>query len=257
MKTATIKSVVNTMEEALSELGVSGKTLTTQEKKALDERGYVILSNLINSKLLKQLQVAFEEACKQERAAEGYETSQEQGTRHINSLGSQFAVLEPLYTHPKLLAAVYQILKRDFKLSGLHGRDPLPGYGQQGLHTDWTSPAVGEFQVVTALWLLDDFTPESGPTRLVPGTHLARNKPDKKLLAPTAKHPQQILAIAPAGSLLIFNGHTWHSGTQNDSKNHRRVITCLFHARENRQFTNPEWANLGQLSPVIRYLLAV
>lgn len=254
MKTATI----NTIEEALREAGVTDKTLTSAEKKALDEQGYLVLTETIDRKWLKDLRDIFEQLSEQERETGGHQTKQETGTRHLNlkDNADKNVIFEGIYTNPKLLAAVYHVLKRDFRLFGLGGRDPLPGFGQQGLHSDWMPRNYNDpFQVVNSIWMLDDFTPDSGPTRIVPGSHLFIGKPDKKVLAPTAVHPKQIFVTAPAGSVLIFNAHLWHSGTVNKSKNHRRVIDALFAARENVPFSEPPSGDFEQLSPVARYLL--
>ncbi|HJT34228.1 MAG TPA: phytanoyl-CoA dioxygenase family protein [Pirellulales bacterium] len=72
-------------------------------------------------------------------------------------------------------------------------RDPLPGYGEQGLHSDWHSPpSNGSFAVVTALCLLDDFTPNNGATRLVPGTQRFTGRYDKSITDPHYVHPRQV-----------------------------------------------------------------
>ncbi len=258
---------ITTIEEALSALGVTDETLTPKEKKALDEQGYFILSDAIEPKVIKQLREVFEQLCEQERVAAGHQTPQTSGTRHLADLISKSPLFQHLYTHPKLLAAVYYVLKREFHLTRVSGRDPLPGYGAQGLHADWVT-AVAEFQVVNSLWLLDSFTAESGPTRLVPGSHLLKHMPDKKLLAPTRPYSGEVFALAPAGSAIIFNAHIWHSGTHNQKQAHRRVIDCLFNSRDASFFNSTETqemveqlspaappAFLEQVSPAVRYLL--
>src|SRR5262249_59993077 len=121
------------------------------------------------------------------------------GTRHLKDLVSQGEVFEGIYTHPKLLAAVHHVLGRPFKLGQFGGRDPLPGYGQQGLHADWTARTPGEpFYAVTAIWLLDDFTKVNGATRLVPGTHFMCGQPPKAMSDPASRHPNQVTVIAQA-----------------------------------------------------------
>src|SRR6185295_17322372 len=47
------------------------------------------------------------------------------------------------------------------RVADFHGRNPLPGFGQQGLHTDDVPRAPGApYVVFTTLWMLDDFTAE-------------------------------------------------------------------------------------------------
>ncbi len=251
-------TIINNIEEALSELGVTENTLAAAEKKALDKQGFLILQNMIDVAWLKQLRVAFEQMCEQGKIADSQARS-ETGTRHIDGLVDKGLIFQRVYSHPKLLAAVYHFLKRDFRVGDLAGRDPLPGFGQQGLHTDWMQLAPGQpFQVVNSFWLLDDFTATSGPTRLVPGSHREYGKIDKRMADPASNHPRQVLAIAPAGSLLIFNSHIWHSGTRNQSQNHRRALQCSFIARENRTYaTKLPPTNLEDFSPAVRYILGM
>src|SRR5262249_47409143 len=136
--------------------------------------------------------------------------------------------------------------------------DPLPGYGQQGLHADWTARTPGEpFYAVTAIWLLDDFTKVNGATRLVPGTHLICGQPPKAMSDPASRHPNQVTVIAQAGSLLVFNGHLRHSGTRNNSANSRRVFQCTFAPRGYPGYGGSQYENIEGLAPAVRYILGV
>jgi ectoine hydroxylase-related dioxygenase (phytanoyl-CoA dioxygenase family) len=106
----------------------------------------------------------------------------------------------------------------------------LPGFGQQGLHMDCVDSGPSTpFQVVTAFGLIDDFTPDNGATRLVPGSHRARRAPPKSFADPASRHPDQVVVTAPAGSVLVFNGHIWHGGTCNRTGGvHRRAVQYAF-----------------------------
>ncbi|HEX8087722.1 MAG TPA: phytanoyl-CoA dioxygenase family protein, partial [Blastocatellia bacterium] len=144
---------------------------------------------------------------------------------------------------------------RSFSLFQLHGRDPLPGYGQQGLHTDWRPRAAGEpFNIVTAIWLLDDFTPANGATRLVPGSHHLTGQVPKTMADPASRHPDQIQVSANAGSVVIFNGHLWHSGMRNDSRASRRVLQCQLLAREYLGAAQIVGNATKSIEPEIRYI---
>lgn len=86
------------------------------------------------------------------------------------------------------------------------------------------------YRAVTVLGLIDAFTEENGATRVVPGSHLARRPPPKGFADPASRHPDQVVVTASAGSVLVFNGHLWHSGTRNRSGGHRRAVQCSFGA---------------------------
>lgn len=48
---------IQTINEALESLGVTNTTLTSEEKLALDEQGYVLFYDILNTVELKQLRM--------------------------------------------------------------------------------------------------------------------------------------------------------------------------------------------------------
>lgn len=235
------------IEDALRECNVTEATLPAAEKESLDRLGYVVLPGVIDAGWLARIRMAFEPAADSERS----------GTRHAGELIQKDEAFDGVLTHPKILAAVHHVLRCSFKVLALGGRDPLPGYGQQGLHTDWyprTAPSE-PFSAATALWLLDDFIENNGATRVIPGSHLWLKPLPKPMKQPEAKHPDQRLVIAKAGSALVFNGHLWHGGTRNESNRPRRVIQCQFVAREMGLMAQTQPDIPARLTPAARYIL--
>ena len=84
------------------------------------------------------------------------------------------------------------------------------------------------FKVCNSIWILDDFTEHNGATRIVPGTHRSKVLPDDAMSDANARHPEEILILAPAGSVIIFNSHVWHGGTTNHTDRDRRSIHSYF-----------------------------
>jgi ectoine hydroxylase-related dioxygenase (phytanoyl-CoA dioxygenase family) len=243
---------IDDIEDALRQCGVTEKTLAPREKDDLDRYGYLVLRDVMDPDLLARLRSAFETAAGQGRKAD----DRKSGTRHIADLAWKDAAFDRVYTDPRVLAAVYHVLHRPFKVLHLTGRDPQPGYGQQGLHTDWLARSPSEpFIVVTSLWLLDDFTQSNGATRLIPESHNLTRPLPKPMQQPEGRHPDQKIIVAGAGSALVFNGHLWHSGTRNESGGPRRVLQCQFVARG---YSPPGDARADfpdRLTPAARYLL--
>lgn len=256
MATTTISNI----EDALRELGVTGKTLSAGEKQALDEQGYIVLRDVVDRHWLEELRTGFERVAEQERQEGGKHAKQEGGTRHISSLADKGQEFERVFTHPKLLAAAHHVLKSEFKLGGFTGRDPLPGFGQQGLHTDWIRRQLSDpFQIINSIWMLDDLTPENGATRIVPGTHKLIQVVPKGMANPDGHHPQEQFVTAPAGSVLIFNSHLWHSGMRNNSSRSRRVLLCNFVRSDNVGYMSSQTevfsSTIDDLVPAVRYLI--
>lgn len=253
---------IRTMEEALAALGVTEDTLTSEEKRSLDERGYVLFPNVIGDEWLAKLRNVYEELMEKEGANAGKEVHQETGTRRLADLVNKSEAFDGVYTHPKLLAAVRHVLRREFKLSSLNGRDAIPGEGHQGLHGDWYERRTDEpFHVVNSLWMLDDFTPENGATRIVPGSHLLPGGPRDYMGDPSDAHSDEIVVSAPAGTVCVFNAHTWHGGTLNRSNRTRRAFHCYFTGREHPQQLNQKEyirkTTYDRISPAARYILDV
>lgn len=237
----------------LAQLGITQTTLSPHEREALDREGYVLLPEVIDADWLERLRAAFESGCQKDGGAS---VVKESGTRHVNDLVNRDPAFEGVYTYPRVLAAVYHVLRDAFRVGQIGGRDPLPGYGQQGLHADWTARSKGEpFRIVTTIWLLDDFTSESGATRVVPGTHHLLTQPPKSFAEPASRHPDQRIIVANAGSVLVFNGHLWHSGTANKSSRPRRVLQCSFVGRDESRFSKVKVAAPDLLPATARYIL--
>src|SRR5215510_12629646 len=252
----TMTSTLSGIEDVFKECGVTEATLSPAEKESLDRLGYVVLPDVIDSGWLTRLRTAFERAVDQKQTTTN---SKQSGTRHAGELIQKDEAFDGVLTHPQILAAVYHVLRRSFKVLVLGGRDPLPGYGQQGLHTDWYPRTSSDepFSVVTAIWLLDEFIEKNGATRLIPGSHLTLKPLPKPMQQPESNHPDQTLIIAKAGSALVFNGHLWHSGTRNESNRSRRVLQCQLVAREMGLVAQTQPDIPARLTPAARYILGV
>lgn len=246
---------VNSFEEKLREYGVTETALSAREREALDRDGYIVLSEIIDAEWQARLRSAFESGYQKDGGATAVKES---GTRHVNDLVNRDPVFEGVFTHSRVLAGVYHVLRDAFRVGQIGGRDPLPGYGQQGLHADWTARSKCEpFRIVTTIWLLDDFTSENGATRVVPGTHHLLGQPPKSFADPASCHPDQRIIVAKAGSVLVFNGHLWHSGTSNKSSRARRVVQCSFVGRDEVRFGRTKVDSPERLPPAARYILGV
>jgi ectoine hydroxylase-related dioxygenase (phytanoyl-CoA dioxygenase family) len=178
---------------------------------SLAESGYVVVNDALDAAHVDRLRAAFEGA------------EQKDGTQHVPLFD------EALVTHPAIIEAGRIVFgDAEWRVRDMHGRNPLPGYGQQGLHADWKPRARGEpFLAMTAIWMLDDFTIENGATRIVPGSHVITTPLAKALSQPLAHHEREIVIIGRAGSVLIFNGHLWHSGRKNESRGPRRCVQMV------------------------------
>jgi ectoine hydroxylase-related dioxygenase (phytanoyl-CoA dioxygenase family) len=249
------------MATALAELGVTAATLDEQTRDHLDRNGYAVLPGVLSEQELEAIRVRLAERLALEGDQAGLEVHQEAGTNRLADLVNKGPMFRPCFTHPRVLACMAHVLD-EFKLSSLNFREALPGQGLQALHADFGGPAPAEgFQVCNSVWLLDDFTADNGATRVVPGSHRSDTVPRLAMPDPTAAHPDEVLLIAPAGTVVVFNSHTWHGGTVNRTDRPRRALHSYFTRRhrgqqtDQRKYLRPE--TLSDLSPAARFILDV
>ena len=92
-------------------------------------------------------------------------------------------------------------------------------------------------------------------------THLNGELPQEEMEDPWATHPDQLLIEATAGTVVIFNSHTWHGGTTNSSNDDRRSIHSYFCRADQPQQTDQkkfiQAATLNRLSAASKMLLGV
>ena len=77
---------------------------------------------------------------------------------------------------------------------------------------------------VQNVWMLDDFTPDNGATRVVPGSHLTRKKPSWGY----DDIEGEIRLTAPAGSMAFWLSHTWHRSGPNFTDSPRRAVLAYY-----------------------------
>ena len=227
------------IETACRELGIEdadNALLSASERRSLDEDGYVDLGPLLTPAQLDAMRKRLGDAVAREGTTAGHEVSQTRGIARVSGTVikamNHDGVLDPFSFHPKLLAAVRHVLGTRFRYSSTNFHCPLPGYGHQAIHADW-GWGVRDPEVVNAIWLLDDFTAENGPTRVVPGSHRWGEHPagstvdgaPRDLVAPV---PGEVHLTGVAGSCIAYNAHLWHSGTQNFSTDLRRAQHAFF-----------------------------
>lgn len=250
------------MQEALASLGVHVDTLSADEKTALDRDGYLPLPGILAGDQIDALRRRLAELTAAEGERAGTEVHQERGADRLADLVNKDPLFTICFTHPRDLAAMRHVLGPEFKLSSLNSRAALPGEGLQALHADWSEPvAPGAYAVCNSIWLLDDFTPDNGATRVVPGTHCSSRLPREELDDPQAPHPHEVLLTAPAGTVVVFNSHLWHGGTLNRTGAPRRAMHSYFCRRDQpqqldqRAYLRPE--TRARLTPAEQYILGV
>ena len=236
---------------------------TIQQQQDLDTLGYVVLERFLPEETLKEVRDRVEELYSLEGENAGSEFRKEPGARRLANLVDKGAVFEKLVAMPAVLELVGHVLGGDFKLSSFNARSTDPFcHDAQPLHCDAGAlPDARGYSVCNTIWLLDDFTAENGATRVIPGSQTWKQLPQEALTDPAAKHPQEVLLLAPAGSVAVMNTHAWHGGTANLTSGHRRALHVFYCRNDKAQqqyqkkLLRPE--TQAHLTPQLRRLLAL
>lgn len=234
-----------------------------KEREALCEDGYAVLENWMRPDFLELLRGRVEDLFVKEGARAGWEFKAEPQCRRLANLVGKGEIFIRAISHPFILRIVEYVLGPDFKLSSLNARSANP-------HSDWIQPLHSDmgllpdekgYSVCNTIWMLDDFTPQNGATRIVPGSHRFGKLPQQVLADPSAPHPGEILLTGKAGSVVVINAHAWHGGTANHTAFPRRALHAFYCRRDKPQqqyqkrLLNPELQR--RLTPELRRLLAL
>ncbi|CAN5359503.1 phytanoyl-CoA dioxygenase family protein [soil metagenome] len=247
--------------EALEELGVDSDTLSHDERETLDRDGFVAIEGVLTPEQVAAINVSLDDLLSDEGDEAGKEVHQEAGTERLADLVNKGEVFDVFTSHPRVLAAIAHVLDGDLKLSSLNARFALPGQGLQGLHADWGRlDRPGEFQVCNSIWLLDDFTPDNGATRAVPGSHNRGTQlPGDEMKDTSGTHPDEVLLLGKAGTVVVFNSHVWHGGTLNRTDTRRRAMHAYFTRRHQPQQLDQakslRLTTAARISPAVRVVL--
>ena len=115
---------------------------------------------------------------------------------------------EQLVQNPMLMTLIDASLGRGAVIASFSSIKKGPGPGVIPMHTDYAHvpEPYPEFSLTgVGVWALEDWTLESGPTWIVPGSHKMRRPPMKD-----EGHNQGVPITMPKGSVVYFHHGVWH-----------------------------------------------
>ena len=234
----------------------TGDALPAHAASELDERGFVVLPGPVPSERMDALADAYTAAF----AATGDDIRVGSTSTKVGDFVNRGTECDDLYVFPPLLEACCRVIGRPFKLSSFLARTLRPHTAAQELHVDVRRESA-DWPLLGFILMVDEFRPDNGATRFVPGSHRWSSNPEDTIPDLRAKHDEQVLACGNAGSLLVFNGSAWHGHTANTSSGPRRSLQGAFIPRTGRAGTDfaarmqPE--TRARLSELARYVLAL
>lgn len=206
------------MSTMLESPAVANEQQVAHHQEQLRTQGYTIFHNLISPEHLAAIRASID----------AHIVGQAETPDRQQYHGANLVAWDPAFcavaADPLLLATCEGLLGDDCILSSCNLGARLPGCTAQNLHRDtgiWGgSMPFMPFPIgIQTAWCIDDFTLENGATRLVPGSHI-----DPAGVAPGSG----IQAVAPAGSVIAFDGQAYHAGEANRSNALRRGVLTLY-----------------------------
>ncbi len=257
----------------------------------MDAWGYCLIEKAFTPQQLAAIHARLEEQAEAERV-HGYhilgESVQdpEGQNQWISMLINKGEVFQQVLHHPLITAVLDHLLGRDHILSETSAHITRPGNSLLEMHTDqwWMPPPVmpgaayrpaGEItrssavtgplkpaqtpinppMCANAMCMISDFTEANGATRLVPGSHLTGVQPDQAVPHTMPSVP----AEGPAGTVVIWEGRTWHAAGANLTNAPRYGMVTLYAAPQMRTLQNFTYGTKAEVveaaSPEFRKLL--
>jgi hypothetical protein len=226
-----------------------------QATRQIEQQGWVLLPAMVDDdfrgRLCGELQGAY--------------TAQREVQVHNHVAGGTDGTVHHL---PLMGGAFLELLERDFAgdaLAAFFGGpyilntyggvlnlpDNLSYVGK--VHRDLRTFSGDLHLMVQLLVMLDEFTEENGATYLMAGSHQRADQPSDEEFFEKAER-----AVAPAGSIVVFNSNLWHAAGTNRSSRPRRALTIAFtrpFMKQQLDYPRALGYERDDLSPTLRQVL--
>ncbi|MDC0237303.1 phytanoyl-CoA dioxygenase family protein [Gammaproteobacteria bacterium] len=196
--------------------------------QSANDHGYGYLHDIVQPEFVERLRATVIRIA-QSNAGKGLPSA------GSNMLLAKDPVFEEAVLNPSLLTMAEVLCGKGALLSQVAGsikpKADQPGDGKGGLHADqnWTpAPFPVHNQLVTFCWACDEYSEAAGSTRVVPDSHLKRRHPNAE---ETASEAGAIQTECPAGSVVFWDGSTWHSGGAPRTIDGERVVVHITYSR--------------------------
>ncbi|WP_183564211.1 phytanoyl-CoA dioxygenase family protein [Mucilaginibacter sp. SP1R1] len=194
-------------------------------KDAMDDYGWVVYTNALEPDFVDQINddlIVAHQYRRRIQEKNGISANMD-GTLHHLLERENFALrfLEKMYCNDE----ISYFLSGNYILNGInaviHVKQAHPYLSN--MHRDVRTFMKDTKLLVQMIVTLDDFTVENGATYFLSGSHKADLRPDENYFYGHANR-----AVAPKGSVIIFNSNIWHAAGENTTAAPRRALTLGF-----------------------------
>ena len=170
--------------------------------------------------------------------------------QHLYYLLAEDPVFQEALLHPVVLALAHHLVGKRAILSSCNGMLKGPGRRPLPLHAESPIQTPSKPLECNVTWLLSDYTKENGALCFVPGSHLSMRQPTMaenfRSFAAAGSGvnpdwgvspgvvdvaPNAVAVEAPAGSLAVWSGYTWHGAYNRVTPGIRMSVLYFFCSR--------------------------
>ena len=224
--------------------------------QSLAEQGWALLPSAVPASMLDPLRHALDRACAGQRAVQirnGVGDRAEGTAHHLPCAADVFLDLLAWLVEA---APFEEHFGGPYILNTYGGVMNLPNAASYvgRVHRDQRTFSGDYRLMVQALVMLDAFSAQNGATYLLSGSHRVPEAPGEARFFAEAER-----AIAPEGSVVIFDSNLWHAAGSNLSSAPRRALTLAFtRPFVKQQLDYPRalgYERADTLSPALRQVL--
>jgi len=226
--------------------------------KELEMDGYCILKNIIPDEEIdgvrESLVTAQTRRNEQSKAemektrARGHRIGT-QGVGVLNQVINETQSFAPYVADRRIKETVEAVFGPHARISCTDCVVNLPGNQRGYLHADWPYNATNASHIpppypdvllhLSSLWMLSPFTPETGGTIVVPGSHKSNNNPAAGGMSNVDRdspYPGELQVTGRPGSVMLYDSRLWHAVAPNCSDQPRVALRIRY---------APWWLNLN------------
>lgn len=192
------------------------------------DSGYSVFENMVSESLLAQLSFDIPkrmDACKAWQRKNGVDDGMEGAAHHVvggeDSL-NDFLCSMYLDDYINAYFGCPYILNSYGAINNIPDSNNAYRHGQR-FHRDVRTYVESFHLMLNMLVMVDDFTIENGATKMVPGSHLMKQRPSDEYLE---QHAVRI--VGRAGAIVLFDSNLWHSAAPNHTNGQRMALTLTF-----------------------------
>ena len=191
----------------------------------LDVYGYCLIENLISPSKCDQMAEKYFQLHRHPDFRPHFQGAAEIGGVNQTLFGTinKDEMCWDCITHPDVLGVVRHFLGPNARLGEACTKWIKPGAPMAEIHVDSTQDLFEPFPnkpwIINSMWMITDFTTENGATVFVPMSHKSRRYPFS-----ISSEDIRICSVpASRGSVVLWQGGTWHSSGANISRDQQRM----------------------------------